>query len=43
MEWLFTWQLLIGLFVGFFLGVFVMCLVQINSRKERDIQKEVGL
>ena len=43
MEWLFTWQFLIGLWVGFMLGVFVMCLMAVAGRNEREVQKEVGL
>ena len=37
------WLFIIGLFVGFWMGVFVMCLMAISSRAERDIQKEVGI
>ena len=35
--WLFTWQFLIGLFVGCWIGIFIMCLMAMASKAERDM------
>jgi len=43
MEWLFTWQFIIGLSIGCFIGVFVMYLMARAGRNEREVQKEVVL